>query len=162
MVKPERPKLAPFFKKLPKGWITFEPMHWALLGGFFFGVVALMIYSICYLLGMDLNPHRVIIRIALSFVLGYGLSGVFIWYLLFVVQREIPEEQESFVKKKVEFDSKKAKEQESDLPEVEIPLGEMPESEFPPDMSEAAVGNLASERIHQEEISPEHNPGVEE
>ena len=96
-VKPERPKLAPFLgwlgSKEPR-WLIVEPRKIGLVGGILFSTLALVYYLLRQNLGYTMTIPEVVIGVTLTFVVGYAGTGLFVVYILWVGEREIPEVKE--------------------------------------------------------------------
>ena len=139
--KPERPKLAPFLGWLgakEAKWLIVEPRKIGLFGGAVFGTLALVFYFIRQLLGHPMMIQEVLIGTFFTFVVGYAGTGLFVVYVLWVGEREIPEETEEKDRRKSERRS------EEDSTDEEVPSdsvegdveGENPEGEPNVDVNE--------------------------
>ncbi len=91
--KPERPKpWSPWESRGASGWIVLEPVRLAPLGGTVAGVLALAYFLLRQSWGEYYSPGDVLVGAGLAFVVGYAATGLFVWYLLHVIWRELPEE----------------------------------------------------------------------
>jgi hypothetical protein len=139
--KPERPKLAPFLGWLgakEAKWLIVEPRKIGLFGGAVFGTLALVFYFVRQLFGHPMSIQEVLIGAFLTFVVGYAGTGLFVVYVLWVGEREIPEEIDDKDRRKSE---RRAEEELTDEEEVPEGVEGVPES--------GAVEGESSEDINQ-------------
>ena len=87
--KPPRPKLRTWFPKRGPTWLKLEPAGLALVGGLFFATCAMVFYLIRLLSGAVMGIDEILIRVALTFFLGYTGAGFFVWYLLHLAEHEL-------------------------------------------------------------------------
>lgn len=88
--KPERPRLRRRAKPVGQ-WLILEPARLGAVGGAVCALLALVANFVRHLAGGAVAPGGVIVSAALTFVVGYTLVGVFVWYLLSVAEREWPD-----------------------------------------------------------------------
>jgi hypothetical protein len=88
---PERPRpWRPWQNKNRQGRIVFEPARIAPIGGACFAVLALAFYLLLQVLGSPMAAGDVLVGVALVFVAGYTATGIFVYWLLLVADRELP------------------------------------------------------------------------
>lgn len=86
----DRPKRRRLFKPRQPAWIVLEPGRIGMAGGAVSATLALVYYFVRGIMGHPVTPDRALIGAAATFVVGYGATGVFTWYLLWVADREMP------------------------------------------------------------------------
>jgi hypothetical protein len=92
---PERPKpWRPWQGKNREGRIVFEPARIAPIGGACFAVLALAFYLFRQVAGSPMAAGDVLVGVALVFVAGYAATGIFVYWLLLVADRELPSIEE--------------------------------------------------------------------
>lgn len=69
-----------------------EPARLAPLGGTTAAVLALAYYLFREWMGLPMSAATIIVRVSLSFVVGYAATGILVWYVLQVLWRERPVE----------------------------------------------------------------------
>jgi hypothetical protein len=89
--KPERPRLRRRGKPA-RQWLILEPARVGAVGGALCALLTLVVNFVRHLAGSPAAPGSVIVAAALTFVVGYTLVGIFVWYLLWVAEQEWPEE----------------------------------------------------------------------
>lgn len=89
--KPERPRLRRS-RKATEQWLILEPSRLAAVGGAFCAVLVLVVNLLRQLLGGVVSPGNVLVAASLTFVVSYTLIGVFVWYLLWVAEKEWPDQ----------------------------------------------------------------------
>lgn len=118
-VKPERPKLAPFLgwlgSKEPR-WLIVEPQKIGVVGGTLFATLALLYYVIRQLLGYTMMIQDVVLGVLLTFVVGYAGTGLFVVYILWVGEREIPEVKEEKERRPSERRAEEASKEDAAAP----------------------------------------------
>lgn len=67
-------------------WLKLEPLPLAMLGGVFFGTLAMVFYFIRQCLGVPMAPDTVLIGVARTFLVSYAGTGFFVWYILHVAE----------------------------------------------------------------------------
>lgn len=87
--KPPRPKLRTWFPKRGPTWLKLEPAGLALVGGLFFATCAMVFYLVRQLTGAVIGIDEIVVRVALTFFLGYTGAGFFVWYLLHLAEQEL-------------------------------------------------------------------------
>jgi len=87
------PKRRQLVRARKPGWIVLEPSRIGMAGGAAAGTFALIVYYLRGLFGDPVPPIDVLIGALLTFVVGYGAVGLFVWYLLIIAEREIPVEE---------------------------------------------------------------------
>jgi len=90
--KPERPRLRRRPDTGPQ-WLVLEPARLALVGGSFFATVALAYQVVRQWRGATLGIFEVAIGVGLTFVVSYAATGCFVWFLLWVAERELEPEE---------------------------------------------------------------------
>mgnify|MGYP006296687055 CR=1 FL=1 len=93
--KPERPHLHRFFHSDRPQWLSLEPARLALVGGSLCATLTLVVYVIRQYFGTPMDPFSVLFGVTLTFFVSYAATGILVWYLLWVAEREIPREEES-------------------------------------------------------------------
>jgi hypothetical protein len=92
--KPERPRPKPPWKEENRpGWLIPEPARLAPVGGLFCALIALFYYSIRQYAGIQYGVGPFLVGVSLTFVIGYTTTGLFVYYLLWVAEREFPREE---------------------------------------------------------------------
>lgn len=91
ITRPERPRLRRP-RKAAEQWLILEPARLAALGGAICAVLVLAINFLRQVSGAPVAPGTVLVAAALTFVVSYTLIGVFVWYLLWVAEKEWPEQ----------------------------------------------------------------------
>jgi hypothetical protein len=126
--RPDRPQLRRLGKTNPS-WLLLEPARIALISGVCFSTLALTYFFIRQLSGVSMGVQDVIVGVALTFLVSYAATGLFMIYLLSVAEREIPI-AEKMVKKRRHLTGKDADEgAEVDSTQVEADIPEMYEEE---------------------------------
>jgi hypothetical protein len=92
--KPERPRPRQFKRTDRPVWMNLHPKTLAPIGGVAFSLVMLLVYLIMYLANTPADPVQMVIGVLLAFVLGYGVTGGFVFYVLYVAEREIPRKEQ--------------------------------------------------------------------
>lgn len=72
-------------------WLILNPVTLAPPGGVLFAMLALSYYLLLQWLGYSMSPQDVLVGVALVFVAGYAATGIFVWYVLRVAWRELPD-----------------------------------------------------------------------
>ena len=153
-VKPERPKLAPFLgwlgSKEPR-WLIVEPRKIGVVGGVFFATLALMYYVLRQFFGHTMMIQEVVIGVTLTFVVGYAGTGLFVVYVLWVGERELPEVKEEKDRRKSERRTDDpSREDESELAEKEVAAEEEPVEE-----ASEEIGDILEMISHRDEAEVE-------
>ena len=91
--KPERPVPRRFKRSDRPVWMSLHPATLAPIGAVVFGFLMVALYLLLYLAGYTVSPVRMVIGVLMAIVLGYGVTGGFVYYLLFVAEREIPRKE---------------------------------------------------------------------
>jgi len=116
--KPERPKPRALFQSNRPSWVILEPARLAPVGGSLFAFVTLLYYLARDWFGTAIAGMDIVVGVAFTFVVGYAATGVFVYWLLWVAARELPEE--------VAAPPPSAGARETAAPESEIESGETP------------------------------------
>jgi hypothetical protein len=90
ITKPGRPRLRRPRKRAEQ-WLILEPARLAALGGAVCGLLVLLVNLLRQVAGIPVSPGNVLVAAALTFVVSYTLIGVFVWYLLWVAEKEWPD-----------------------------------------------------------------------
>lgn len=72
-------------------WLKMEPPRLALLSALFFSTCVMVFYFIRQCLGRSMEPPELLLGIAKTFLVSYAGTGFFVWYLLRVAERELPQ-----------------------------------------------------------------------
>lgn len=127
--RPEQPKLRNVFGKPDSAWLILEPHRVGLLIATLITTVLLSIQFIRQLQGTTVDTGSLLVGALTLFVVSYGASGLFVWYLLYVRERELAPLEE----KKVSHELKGRKHMEHhehhDAPPREPALDSEPISE---------------------------------
>lgn len=83
-----RPRYRRIFGKRQPAWLVMEPNRLGLLGGSLFAFLATLYFVARNLLGAQLPPSQVLVGVGITFVISYAAVGIFVWYLLYVAERE--------------------------------------------------------------------------
>jgi hypothetical protein len=83
-----RPRYRRIFGKRSPSWLVLEPNRLGLAGGAVFATIAMLIYWVRGLTGAQMPPSQVLVGVGITFVISYAAVGIFVWYLLYVVERE--------------------------------------------------------------------------
>ncbi len=70
-------------------WLKVEPLRLAMLGGVFFGTLAMVFYFIRQLLGAPMEPEAMLLGVARTFLVSYAGTGFFVWYILRVADDQL-------------------------------------------------------------------------
>ncbi len=90
--KSPRLRIRDFFADEGPRWLDLNPLRLGFLGGVFFGWLDLLYYVLRTWSGVIYTPQSVVLGVARTFLAGYAAVGLFVCYLLWVAQRELPEE----------------------------------------------------------------------
>lgn len=94
MAKPDpkklirRPRYRRIFGKRAPAWLVLEPNRLGLLGAAIFATLAMLYFGVRNAAGAQLPPRQVLVGVGITFVLSYAAVGIFVWYMLFVAERE--------------------------------------------------------------------------
>ncbi len=66
-----------------------EPARLAMLGGSICATLAMVYVFIRQQLGMVVDPGQALVRVGLAFVISYAVTGLFVYYLLWVAEKEL-------------------------------------------------------------------------
>ena len=72
-------------------WLKIEPSRLAMLSALFFSTCVMLFYFIRQCLGVSMGPVEVLLGVAKTFLVSYAGTGFFVWYLLRVAERELPQ-----------------------------------------------------------------------
>ena len=86
----ERPLRRKWIKESGPAWVVLAPSRVAPVGGFFFTALALTFYIAKQALGYETDFLRMVFGTVFTFVLSYAATGLFVWFLLIVGEREFP------------------------------------------------------------------------
>jgi hypothetical protein len=64
------------------------------LGGAIGAVAALAYYLFRQWMGLPTAPGDVIVRVFLTFVIGYAATGILVWYVLHIAWRELAKHED--------------------------------------------------------------------
>lgn len=124
--RPEQPRLRNVFGRPNAAWLILEPHRVGLLIGTLAATLLLSIQFIRQLQGALVDVGSLLVGALTLFVVSYGASGLFVWYLLYVRERELAPVEE----KKVSHELKGRKHAEHhDAPPHEPALDSEPLSE---------------------------------
>lgn len=90
--KPERPKPRMLFHSNRPSWVILEPARLAPVGGSLFALLTLIYYLARDWFGAAIAGMDIVVGVAFTFVIGYAATGIFVYWLLCVAARELPEE----------------------------------------------------------------------
>lgn len=90
--KRERPKLRKLFPERGPKWLIMEPARIAPVGGALFAALAMVYYVALQAGGAVIPPMDVVLGVLKTFVVSYAGTGLFIYFVMRVVEREFPEE----------------------------------------------------------------------
>ncbi len=76
-------------------WLIMDPSRVAPVGGVGCGLLALLVYFARQMAGVALAPGSVLVGTALSFVVGYAATGIFVYFLLRVAEVELGPAEEA-------------------------------------------------------------------
>lgn len=86
---PERYRPRRWFDPNLRYWFILEPARLGMVGGAVAAVGTLTYLYIRQQMGLVMEPSYVLFRIALAFVVSYALTGLFVYYLVWVADREL-------------------------------------------------------------------------
>jgi len=84
-----RPKTRVWFPRQGPTWLKLEPAPLAIIGGLFFSTCTMILYLVRLLLGHEVEPQSIVVATATTFLVSYGGTGFFVWYLLRVAETEL-------------------------------------------------------------------------
>jgi len=90
--KPERPKPRALFHSNRPSWVILDPARLAPVGGSLFAFATLLYYLARDRFGTAIAGLDIVVGVAFTFVIGYAATGIFVYWLLWVAARELPEE----------------------------------------------------------------------
>lgn len=90
-----RPQYRRIFKDRGPQWLVLEPNRLGLAAGAMFSALALVGYGLAGVIGGAPYPvGQQVVGAMATFVVGYAAVGIFVWYLLYVAEREFGPEIE--------------------------------------------------------------------
>jgi len=90
--RPEQPRLRNVFGKKNAAWLILEPHRVGLLVGTAAATLLLTVQFVRQLRGGLVMLESLLIGALTLFVVSYGAAGIFVWYLLYVRERELQPE----------------------------------------------------------------------
>ncbi len=89
-----RPRLKPWIDPAAVSWLVLEPSKIAMVGGMTCATLCMVYLFLRQQWGLIMDPMDVLLRVCLTFVVSYTLTGAFVYYLLCIAERELPPETE--------------------------------------------------------------------
>ena len=71
-----------WFPREGQKWLKLEPARLAPIGGLFFATCTMLLYLVRLLLGYSIEPQTIVVGVATTFLVSYGGTGFYVWYLL--------------------------------------------------------------------------------
>jgi len=99
-------KIRNFFAYKGPRWLDLNPYRLGFLGGVFFGWLNLVYYIVRSWYGAVYTPQAMLLGVGRTFLVSYAAVGLFVCYLLWVAQRELPEVHHEEEKKAKRLTSK--------------------------------------------------------
>jgi len=93
--RPEPPRLRNWMGKPNSAWLILEPHRVGLLVATIAATLLLLVQFIRQLRGGLVDLEALILGALTLFVVSYGAVGIFVWYLLYVREREFPVETQA-------------------------------------------------------------------
>jgi len=88
---PPRPKLRNWFPRRERTWLKLEPARLATVGGLLFSTCSVVIYFARQLAGAPVSVQEILTGVALTFLVSYTGTGFFVWYMLYLSEKERPQ-----------------------------------------------------------------------
>lgn len=90
----ERPRVKSWIDPNYRAYLVMEPAKVALVAATLVATLTALGIFLYQALGSPISPMVVVLRLVLAFFVSYALVGLFVYYLLWVMQRELPEPEE--------------------------------------------------------------------
>lgn len=87
--QPPRPRLRRWIDPAAVYWLVMEPARIALVGATLCATLCMGYLFLRQQMGLVMDPMAVLLRVALTFVISYTLTGAFVYYLLWVAEKEL-------------------------------------------------------------------------
>jgi hypothetical protein len=69
--------------------LKLEPAGLAAVGGLFFATCSVVVYLVRQLTGSAISLQDMAVGVSLTFVVSYGGTGLFVWYMLHLAEGEL-------------------------------------------------------------------------
>jgi len=119
--QPSRPQLRRWFDPADVSWLVLEPAKIALIGAAICATLCMVYLFVRQQMGLVMDPMAVLFRAALTFVISYTLTGAFVYYLLWVAEKELTPEPPPEPLPPPVTEGGETEQEEAEEPEVDEP-----------------------------------------